>query len=289
MVSYADLGGLGAREGAPVIYTWAPSPPEPPMVYVAATNNIEDLPWLLVFLPLFLLRRNRCCAAWWVWLPALISAGAGITITALATGNERGLTQAAGAFAVGLSALWLLMPSLESRSRIVAFIKALLTLAGFSLLAFVPTLAAAIGGWLDFRPYLTAMLALGSLVVTLALTFGGLYARRRFRRIHYLLRLAVWTVLAWMVVLTAFVFIGCVKDQTEWGEFVVALLGISGLTLVALLPFVLLSFFQPFYRARFFAWLNLPQASLTVGEAVPPVIAGAYRTEARPNTEVAKK
>jgi hypothetical protein len=279
VVSYADLGGLGAREGTPVIHTWEPPPPAPPVVYVAATNNIEDLPWLLMLLPLFLLRRNRCCAAWWVWLPALISAWAGITITSLTTGNERSLTQAAGAFVVGLAALWLLMPSPGSHYRIVAFFKALLTLAGFSLLAFAPTLAAAIGGWLDFRPYLTAMLALGSLVVTLALTFGGLCARRRFGRIRYLLWLAVWTVPAWMVALTPFVVIGYVNDQIEWGASALALLAISGFTLLLLLPFVLLSFFQPLYRARFLDWLKVPEADRSAGATAPPKIPGVPRPE----------
>ena len=214
---------------------------------------------------------------------------AGMTITSLITGKEWSLVQAAGAFAVGLAALWLLMPSLGNRYRIVAFFKALLVLAGFSLLAFVPTLLAANRGWLDLRPHLAVLLALGSLVLTLVLTFGGLCASRQFGRARYLFWLAVWTVLAWSAVLTPFVVIAYVKDQIEWGETVVALLVISGLTLLLLLPFVLLSFFQPFYGARFFGWLNLSQASLTVGEAVPPGIAGAYQAEGTTTAEAAKQ
>ena len=260
MVSYADLGGLGAREGTPVTYTWEPPPPEPSVVYVAATSSFKDLPWLLLLLPLFLLRRNRCAAAWWIWLPAIISAVAGTTITSLITGNEWSQAQAAGAFAIGLAALWLLMPSQGNRNRIAAFFQTLLALAGFSLLAFVPTLTAAVAGWMDFRPQLAALLVLGSLVVTLALTFGDWRVRRRFGRIRCLLWLAVWRVPAWMLVLTPFAVIAYAKDQIEWGATVLALAAISGLTVALLLPFVLLSFAQPFYRARFFTWLNLPQS-----------------------------
>jgi hypothetical protein len=280
---------LGTREGAPVIHTWEPPPPEPPEVYVATANSIKGLPWLLMLLPLFLLRRNRCCAAWWVWLPALISAVAGMTITSLTTGDEPTLTQAAGAFVVGLSAMWLLMAHLGSRYRLVAFLKALVVLAGFSLLGYLPPLLAGNSGWVDFRRYMALLLALGSLAVSLALTFSGRCVRRRFGRVRFLCWLAVWMVLAWTAVTTPFVIIEALKREIDWGGTVVALLVISGLILAMLLPFVLLSFFQPFYRARFSGWLNLPQASLTVRETVPPSIAGAYQAEGTTTAEVAKK
>jgi len=264
VVSYANLGGLGAREGTPVACTWEPPPPEPPQVYVAAAHSIKLLPWLLMLLPLFLLRRNRCAAVWWIWLPAVISAVAGITITCLTTGNEWSLTQAAGAFVVGLAALWLLMPYLGSRYRILACLKTLGVIAGFSVLGYVPTLLAHNNGWLDFRPFLAAFLALGSLAVTLALTFGGLSVRRRFGRIRFLCWLAVWTVLAWIAIATPFVIYAALESHVDWGEPVLALLVISGVTVALLLPLVLLSFFQPFYRARFFDWLNLPEAGRPV-------------------------
>ena len=43
-------------------------------------------------------------------------------------------------------------------------------------------------------------------------------------------------------------------------------------TLALFLPLVRLSFFQPFYRARFFELLNLPQADPSAGVAKPPRI-----------------
>ena len=59
VVSYANLGGLGAREGIPVVHTWEPPPPEPPQMSAAASASVRVLLWLLMLLPLFLFRPNR--------------------------------------------------------------------------------------------------------------------------------------------------------------------------------------------------------------------------------------
>ena len=189
------------------------------------------------------------------------------------------LPQVVGSFLVGLAAMWLLMPFLGSRYRIVAFFKTLPVLAGFSLLAYVPTLLGDEGGWLDFRSYLAALLAVASLAATLALTAGGLSVRRRFGRIRFLCWLTVWLLLAWTVLATPFVIYAAVQSHVDWGESVVALLLISGITLGLLLPLLLLSFFQPFYRDRFLAWLNVPEADPSAGAAAPPGIPGAYQFE----------
>ena len=270
MIAYANLGGLGAREGTPAIHTWEPPPPEPPRTPVAISISVSSVLSLLILLPLFLLRPNRCSGAWWIWLPVMISAVAGITITCLTTDSELSLAQTVVSFIVGLAALWLLMPFVGSRYRIVAFFKALPVLAGSSLLTFVPTLLADRSGWLDLRPYLAALLAIASLAVTLALTFCGLSVRRRFGRVRFLLWLAVWTALAWTAIATPFVIISLLKSQIDWGEPGLTILVISGLTLALLLPLVLLSFFQPFYRARLLGWLNLPQPGSSPGATAPP-------------------
>jgi len=265
-----------------VVHTWEPPPPEPPQMPVAISISISVFLSLLMLLPLFLFRPNRCSAAWWIWLPVMISALAGITITCLMTDSELSLAQTVVSFIVGLAALWLWMPVLGSRYRIVAFFKSLPVLAGFSLLAFVPTLLASHTGWLDVRPYLAALLATASLAVTLALTFGGLSVHRRFGRIRFLFWLAVWTALAWAAIATPFAILAALESHVDWGESVLALLVITGLTLALLLPLVLLSFFQPFYRGRFLAFLNSPQpgpfaevsAPPRIIEVAPPLAAG---------------
>jgi hypothetical protein len=253
----------------PVVVRWEPPLPEPSEVYVAASTSLKVLPWLLMLLPLFLFRANRGAAAWWIWLPVVVSTVVGITVIGLLTDNERSLQQAAGSFSIGLAAIWLLMPFLGSRYRMVAFLKTLPVLAAFSLLAYVPTLLGDEGGWLDFRSYFTALLAVASLVATLALTVGGLSVRRGFGRIRFLSWLAVWILLAWTAMATPFVIYALVQSHVNWGESVVALLLISGITLALLLPLLLLSFFQPLHRARFLAWLKVPEADPSAGASTP--------------------
>jgi len=233
---------------------------------VAFSISGSTLLSLLILLPLFLLRPNRCSAAWWIWLPVVISALAGITITYLVA-DDRSLAQAVGSFIVGLAAMWLLIPFLEGRYRIVAFFKALPVVAGFSLLAFIPTLLADHSGWLDLRSFMAGLLAFASLAATLALVLSGLAVRRRFGRIRFLLWLAVWVVLAWTAIAAPFAIFNALGGRPELGEFIVAILVVSGITLALLLPLVLLSFFQPFYRDRFFRLLNLPQPERSAGAA----------------------
>ena len=103
----------------------------PPQMSVTAATSPKFLFWLLILLTLFLPRQNRTSEAWWVWLPVLISALAGTGIVCLMTAKEWDLLEVACSFVVGLAAVWLLMPFLESRYRMLVFFKTLLVLAGF--------------------------------------------------------------------------------------------------------------------------------------------------------------
>lgn len=274
MISYANLGGLGAREGIPVVHTWEPPPPEPPWIIGAAPKSLGIFAATLILLPLFLFRQNRCAAAWWVWLPVVIGVPAGMAITCLITGIEWSLAQAVGAFIIGLAAMGLLMPYLKSRYRIVTFFKALPVLAAFSLVASVPALPSAQNGWIDFRLYLVIVLALASLAATFAFTFAGFSVRHRFGRMRFLAWLAVWTAVAWVVIASPFMVVGAVNGDMEWGPSLVAILWATGSTLALLLPLLLLCFWQPFYRARFSGFLKVPQGGPTVAAAVPLEMAG---------------
>jgi hypothetical protein len=227
---------------------------------------------MLILLPLFLLRPNRSSKAWWIWLPVGITALAATGLGFLVIDEEQNLALAVHSFMMGLAAVWLLMPYLTSRHRIGTCLRILPVLAGFSLLGFVPTLLVGNRGWIDIRPYLAATLAVASLAATLALVCAGRSVRRRFGRIRFLLWLAVWVVLAWTVIAAPFAILGSFGGRPEWGEFVVAVLVVSGIMLALFLPLVLLSFFQPFYRARFFGLLNLPQPDPSAEAGTPPRI-----------------
>jgi hypothetical protein len=274
VVSYADLGSLGARQGVPVSHTWEPPPPPPPRIVAAASTGAKLIIPLLLLLPLFLCRANRNAEAWWIWLPVVIAALAATSVVALLIDEDISLLQAVHAFLIGLAAVWLLTPYLKSRYRIVMFVKTLPVLAAFSLLAYVPTLLEAKRGWLDFRSAFAGLQAFASLAATLALVLTSLAVRRRFGRIRFLCWLAVWTVLAWTAIAAPFAVFALFGSRPELSEFIVPVLVVSGIMLLLLLPLLLLSFFQPFYRARFADWLKLPQPDTAAGMSIPPLLPG---------------
>ena len=280
MVSYAELGGLGARQGVPVTHTWEPPPPPPPRIVALAATGAKLIIPLVLLLPLFLFRPNRAAEAWWLWLPVVIAALAATVLVALLIDEDISLLQAVHACLIGLAAVWLLTPYLKSRYRIVMFFKTLPVLAAFSLLAYVPTLLGDKAGWLDFRSYFAGLLAFASLAATLALVLAGLAVRRRFGRIRFLCWLAVWTVLAWTAIAAPFAVFALLGNAPEWGEFIIAVLVVSGVMLLLLLPLMLLSFFQPFYRSRLADWLKLPQPDTAIGIPVPPMRPGMEQVPA---------
>ena len=129
MAAYADLGGLGTKQGPSVSFAWT-MPNLLPLL----------LPWLVV-LGLLALPSNRTARAWWIWAPlvALALLGTGLGVAADAANNE-GLSymvQTACAAAFGLAAVWLLGAGLARRGRALSIVLMALAFAAVSLLAFM--------------------------------------------------------------------------------------------------------------------------------------------------------
>ena len=180
------------------------------------------------------------------------------------------LPQAICSSLTGLAAVWLMMPYLGSRHSVATFFKTLPLMACFSLLAFVPSLLWGEGGWIDFRPPLAAYLAVASLSATLTLIFTGRSLHSRFGRMRFVRWLAFWALVAWVAVATPFLIYGLRTGNIELGPALFVMLCSAAVTLALLLPFVLLSFAQPFYRARFFDYFKITQTGATPGGAMPP-------------------
>ena len=129
VAAYADLGGLGTKQGPPVAFVWT-MPNLLPLL----------LPWLVV-LALLALPSNRNARAWWIWVPlaALALLGGGLGAAADALDNEAfGYSlQAAFAAAFGLAAVWLLGAGLARCWRVLGIVLTALAFAAVSLLAFV--------------------------------------------------------------------------------------------------------------------------------------------------------
>ena len=94
-------------------------------------------------------------------------------------------------------------------------------------------------------------------MATLGLVVGGFAVHRRFGAIRFLLWMSVLVLLAWSLASAPFLVPSALDSCVDWADYLTGLLVTSGLTLGLLLPLLLLSFLQPFYRNRFLAFLNV--------------------------------
>jgi hypothetical protein len=259
IVAISDLGGLGAKEGAPVSYRWTPPSLIP-----------SFLPWFAVLL-LLLVRSNRCGRAWWIWLPVgCVAVTEQLLLSAtgfLPSGTADMFLEMAGALAFGIAAVWLLAPQLARRHRFVTFLCLVPTLGGFSLFSFLVR-----QDWtLDGASLVLVMLvplALSVLVVALAIFLAGLACRGRYRPLGLYLWIFLSLLALWLVILTPFFAFAMIVSggQLPWQEFFVVVLVLTAAGFVTLFPFLVLSSANSLFRERL-------KTLLHVKPEVPPAIA----------------
>jgi hypothetical protein len=160
----------------------------------------------------------------------------------------------------------------------LAFAGVMVVQAGVSALAY------AIGqGWEEMRGQTIAMLiALGAstLVMSAALTLAGLVCRGRYGWLRVSLWLLAALVVIWLLLVGPFFLVAVISSGGN-----VPLLALFpvvgaavGITFGALLPFLVLSFANGFYRERLKGLLHLGEKTLPpVIEAPAPVVAEAGR------------
>ena len=234
------------------------------------------LPWLAI-LALFLFRPNRCGAAWWIWAPvlgclAVESSMRGILGSNIPSEPLDFICQLTHAFFFGLAAVWLLSPFMARKNRFLTFMTSTLALGGFSMW----TLFTGGGlGW-DSNPPVWAgaiFLLVGLFIFSFALSLAGLLCRRRYGpillslwSITCLLVMSTLTILPFYVVAT----IGS-RSSVPIMDFIAAVLIAAGVMFAALLPFLLLSFVNQFYRERLKDLLHL-RALAEPAPIAPPII-----------------
>jgi hypothetical protein len=256
VVATADLGGLGPKEGVPVVCVWHPPPPPPPLIERIADATLELVLSAALLLPLFLYRPNRCAQAWAIWLPVAVSmVGIAGTLCLLMDGDKDTI-HVFCALVLGTAGTWLLAPLLMSRRRWVGFFKTFPVLAGLSVLTFVPRLLGERGGgFVDARAIFAAGLVVAAFVVALALALSGWCLRGRFSRFRLLLWLAFWLWAVWTA--QALPVVVASSGQVDWWEMLGGLVKAAGVTLALLLPLLLWSFFRPFYGERLVGLLGV--------------------------------
>ena len=240
-MAYSDLGGLGSKQGAPVVIDW-----------VRPSLMPQVLPWLAI-LALLMLKPNRCAAAWWILVPlgcVAGVAGAPTVLGLLLPSESEYFMELISAMVFGVAAVWLLSSYLGWKHRMLAFLGILLAQGGFSVLAYVIS-----RGWGELgaeTAALGAALAAGAVAMSAALSLAGLLCRGRYGW----LRLSLWVmaalVVVWLVVILPFFILAVISSSG--GVPVLAIFGVVGaavgITFGVLLPFLVLSFVNGFYRER---------------------------------------
>ena len=249
IVAVDDLGGLGTKEGAGVLYAWVPPSPIPLL-----------LPWLGVLL-LLLLKANRSAQAWLVWLALLavlaIQIAARRVLDFLPSELLEMFLDVIGALAFGLAAVWLTGQAYGPRHRLLGFLGILGIMAGFG----VVTLAVGQTSGSVSEEALRAgvLLAFSVLAVSIALSLGGLCCRRRYRPATLFQWLMLWLLVIPLVLSSPFFVLAAVVsgEAAPWGELLLGILVFAGVSLAALTPFLVLSFAHPFFRRRLQELLRL--------------------------------
>ncbi|MEI7936987.1 MAG: hypothetical protein WCK27_09880 [Verrucomicrobiota bacterium] len=297
MAAYADLGGLGTKLGPSVAFFW-PMPNLVPLL----------LPWLAV-LVLLALPSNRNPRAWWIWAPliGLTLLGAGLQPPILLTDNEvlSVSVQVASAAGFGLTVLWLLGAALARRCRAVGIALAALAFAAVSLLAFlVGPASESLGDLSGLEPavflyrfseaalvrqfadlsglepavflYLVLGWIVGGVVFAGALNLTGWSCRRRFSRVRVSLWLPLWLWLMWLAAggLVNGVMRIVSGERFDWSGLLVAPVALALASFVTLLPFLILSFTNAFYRERLRHLLRLPAVVIPPPTPVPAAAVG---------------
>lgn len=259
---------MGARDGPAVEYNWVAGMPgvsgfrsEADDGSAAENDGFPPgvLPWLVIF-GLLALKPNRRPAAWLIWLPL----GCVMALTLLPpmmSGETNFFLDVIAALAFGLAAVWLLSNYLRRPHRWLTFLFVLMTLAGFSALTVVSRQGLNL---LEAGTQPTGIvLGVGVLASAIALSFGELTCRERFRPAGLCLWLLLLLAFVWLLIAAPFFIIAEISNggRISLGDFFTPVLAVAAGNFALLLPFLILSSANPFYRERLKALLHIQPAA----------------------------
>ena len=259
MVSYADVGGLGTKQGVPVPYDW-----------VAPSLIPQVLPWLVI-LVLLMLKPNRCASAWWIWVPLVCVSGLvrapASALEFLPSAQSGMFLELISALGFGLAAVWLLASYLAWKHRVLVFVGMLMAHGFFSSLAYVIRQS-----WEGVGVETLGMgvfLAGGVLIMGAGLTLAGLLCRGRYDLVRLSLWLLAALVVLWLLVVGPIFMIAIISSggNIPVSGLLVFIAAAGGISFGLILPFLVLSFANDFYGERLKGLLHLG------GSLAPPVIA----------------
>ena len=209
---------------------------------------------LLLLIP----KRNRSLQALWLAAPLAFSLAIVSllwAITGIRSDAPDGLFGILCAVLFGLAATWLLSPYLKRRGRFLTFLGVLATMELFSL----ATCAAAQSPDRDSNlGYILIGGAVVALLLSVAINLAGWSCRRQYDRRRFWLRLILWITTGWLAV---FVVMSMIEKPGPLLEMATAFAIFCAVSFGLLLPFLLLSFANAFYRERLKELLRLADAA----------------------------
>jgi hypothetical protein len=251
IITSADLGGLGPKEGAPVTCKWVVPSIAPAL-----------LPWLGI-LVLLMLKPNRCAPAWWIWAPLiLISVLAAPPLRLLPSHMQGIFLDVILALTFGLAAAWLLGNHLGRRGRFQTFLALLPVLAGAGVVTFVGRH----GLDIDDSEAMPAGIVFAACVVLMlaGLLLAARFCRRNYGWLKFTAWLAFLLALAWAVLIIPVALIAS-GGRIPASDLAIAVTTMNSISFGTLLPFLILSFANSFYHDRLKLLLRLG------ADALPPV------------------
>lgn len=261
IVPSADIGELGPKEGTAVVYNWR--------WYYSAPGLLL---WLVLILVLVLPKSNHDRRVLLILVPLVFVNLLWLLfkkVSGMSSSDAQQFDILFQSMAIGIAVLWLIVHKFGGSNGFVRFC---LSLGILAVVAGLGTLSYCTG-FSGETAICLVLLVFMSIVLLLALAVAGSLCKRQYLPVRYMLWLGLCTLfgsvaamLGFFIVGTLFIFPGQAKLASV--IFEVAGVGLAlGVCLYVLnLPYMILAFYSPFFRERFYMCLRLKSIPTTPGQ-----------------------
>ncbi len=171
---------------------------------------------------------------------------------------------------ISITVMWLIAHKLGNNNHFLTFLRALALMAVICLVGEISYFG------LNFsqQTFDTLIMSIMSaLVILLGFVLAGWRCRIRYNSLRFMLYLAFWTILVCLVSMFVVFFSMCIIQKiTVSISSVLIMIPIASLIFGACLyvivfPFMILAFYSPFFRERFYACLRLKSMPTTAAQS----------------------
>jgi len=261
IVASADIGKLGTKEGLAVTYNWK-------WYY----NIPSVILWVILFGAIILTKANRNPRTLLIILPLLAVNLIWFGFVKLLNFPSLTIMQfnlLFNSLTVGITLLWLLAHKLGNRNRFITFLLALIIMIVISIIG-----QATNGKFSEQTIIFLSFIIVLSLAVLISFVLAGWRCRTNYNGLRFILWLALWSIIASLAAMMIFMVFAWIVQRPPINMLKSILLQVlimglvTGLLLYAInLPFMILAFYSPFFRERFYACLRLKSMPTTAAQA----------------------